>query len=239
MSSGRPLRPSGTWVPNSATPSGPRAIDGIERLRRRDHSRCDRVDRDAVGAELEREAPHHALDARLAGRVVRVLGPADRRSGDRAGGEQPASAARPEVRERLAEAAEDTGQVDVEERAPALVVELPARHEPGDRGVRKHDVDAAEALVRRGQQLPDLLVLRTSTGTVSALPPAAVIASATGSTSCGSPGNQPMTTFAPARAEAWRWQAPMPGRRARDDCGLPHRDGTWRDSRPALATVAR
>ena len=54
------------------------------------------------------------------------------------------------------------------------------------------------------------LVLRTSTGTASALPPAAVIASATGSTSCGSPGNQPSTTFAPARANSVAVAAPMP-----------------------------
>jgi hypothetical protein len=59
--------------------------------------------------------------------------------------------------DRGAEAAEDAAQIDVEEGAPALVLELVARDEAGDRRVREHDVDAAEALGCRVEQVRHLV----------------------------------------------------------------------------------
>src|SRR5205085_1664080 len=50
----------------------------------------------------------------------------------------------------------------------------------------------------------------TSTSTTSARRPVSSTASRTGCTSCGSPGNQPRTTSAPAVAKTWAVAAPIP-----------------------------
>ena len=91
------------------------------------------------------------------GRVVRVLRPADEGARDRARREQAAAATRAQMRDGLAEAAEHAREVDVEQLVPARVVELLARHEARDRGIREHDVDAAEPLGGGLEQLAHLV----------------------------------------------------------------------------------
>ena len=119
-------------------------IVGLRRRRR------DAVDEDVPGRELLAERLGQADQPRLRRAVVRRVRVAFL-AGDRRDVDDPAVAARDHVRDDRAAGEEGAGQVDVDDPAPDVGIELPGRPvAAGDAGVVDEDVDASVARDRRG-----------------------------------------------------------------------------------------
>jgi hypothetical protein len=159
-----------------------------------------------------------------------MLGPAYVRARDGARRQQPPRPLSAQVRQRLAEAAEDAEQVDLHQPSPAVVVELRGGNEPGDAGVGDDDVEAAQLVDRGAQQPPHVLRLRDvrlDRDRLSALRADLVEHRLHVVRVSAVPAQRDLGS---GRGEHPRGGGADPGGRARDDRGLPVEGEHRRDS---------